>query len=105
MNQDAAYAVLTGDLVKSSKMSGEQRQSSLKVISELSERLPDLFKDLEIIGPEIFRGDSWQMLIAAPKYALHVVGYEQDSSRHRATPGVCRPIAADRCVMDDRMID
>ena len=72
MNQNYKYAVLTGDLIKSSKMSNEQRQETLSTISQLALRCPDIFPDLGITGPEMFRGDSWQLLLSQPEYALHV---------------------------------
>lgn len=65
-------------------MSSEQRQNSLTVMSELSVRLTELLEDLKILGPEVFRGDSWQMLVASPKYALHVVGYLRAGLKSRS---------------------
>jgi hypothetical protein len=72
MNQSFKYAVLTGDLIKSSKMSNEQRQDTLSTISQLASHIPDIFPEIGITGPEIFRGDSWQLLLSQPQYALHV---------------------------------
>ena len=31
--------------------------------------------DLHIVGPEIFRGDSWQLLLSPSNYALHAAFY------------------------------
>ena len=83
MEKEKKYAVLTGDLIKSSKLSNEQRQATLVEIKRLAAVLPNIFQELEIIGPEIFRGDSWQMLFFPHSRALHVSAFVRAGLRSR----------------------
>lgn len=60
-------AVLTGDLVDSSKLSPEQRQRMLEILKEAFATVDDL---LEPAGFEIYRGDSFQGVLRDPSNAL-----------------------------------
>ena len=66
------YAVLTGDLVKSSELSAEEldevRSSFLSAADEARKWKRGLIKG----KPEFFRGDAWQMVVADPAWALRV---------------------------------
>jgi len=62
--------VLTGDLIKSSRFSMKQRRQTISAIEDLAAHMPALFGGT-VIGPEIFRGDSWQLLLSESRYALH----------------------------------
>ncbi len=61
------YAVLTGDLVDSSKLSPEHRQRMLEILKEAFAAVDEL---LEPAGFEIYRGDSFQGLVKDPSRAL-----------------------------------
>ncbi|HCT43622.1 MAG: hypothetical protein CMJ35_12990 [Phycisphaerae bacterium] len=71
------YAVLTGDLVKSTSRSKAEidraRKSLAKVVDELESAPWDRRPTSLVRGdPEFFRGDSWQMLLTDPRWALRV---------------------------------
>lgn len=81
------YAVLTGDLVKSSRMSPAQSTSAM-------ERLRQLAQEFEAVYPksthgqlDTFRHDSWQWLLTKPELALRAAvfmrtGLRSLSDRH-----------------------
>lgn len=69
-NMKKTYAVLTGDLVKSSQLSIAKSKSAMerlkKMASEFAERHPKA-----IVGRmDTFRHDSWQLLLAQPALSL-----------------------------------
>lgn len=71
MIKNKIYAVITGDIVKSRKL-GKDRE---KVLSILKETLNSLkgFKGDSIGGiSEIFRGDSFQIVVSKPTTALEI---------------------------------
>lgn len=72
MKQGRYYAVLTGDIIKSSQLSSKQletvRSSLLTAVSRVRVWKRGLVKG----KPEFFRGDAWQLLLADPALALRV---------------------------------
>lgn len=66
------YSVLTGDIVKSSKLSLEKHKLLIKVLRSCSAELSNVFPGALKYQPELFRGDSWQLLIQKPEMALSV---------------------------------
>lgn len=69
------YAVLTGDLIDSTRLDTPSREEARKLVlssvNDLNDWLP---KNKVVYGdPEIFRGDQWQALLAQPKFALRAV--------------------------------
>jgi hypothetical protein len=74
MVKDKIYAVITGDIVKSRKF-GSNREKALKVLKETLDSLRN-FKNKGIGGTsDIFRGDSFQIVISEPKHALETAIY------------------------------
>lgn len=75
------YAVLTGDIIQSSKLSGADKQKILSALKALPDEIKRMFNRLyvsdqiEILGPSIFRGDSWQMFLSEPGFALRTAFY------------------------------
>lgn len=67
MADDSIYAVLTGDLVASSKFSGEDRQRMVEVLKGAFRSVGELQQPA---GFEIHRGDSFQGLMEDPSHAL-----------------------------------
>lgn len=69
------YAVATGDIAQSNRLSAEQRRVLPAALREVDEivraQLPEAF--VPGLGIDVFRGDSWQMLIADWPRALRVV--------------------------------
>ena len=66
------YSVITGDIVKSSKLSLEHHKLLVKVMKSSSKDLSKIFPDALKYEPELFRGDSWQLLIKQPELALSI---------------------------------
>ena len=72
MNENHTYAVLTGDIIKSTALSTVEldavRSRLLDSVREVKEWKPGLVKS----KAEFFRGDSWQILLSDPSMALRV---------------------------------
>lgn len=66
------YSVITGDIVKSSKLSLENHKLLVKVMKSSSKDISKIFPDALKYEPELFRGDSWQLLIKQPELALSI---------------------------------
>ncbi|QQS37633.1 MAG: hypothetical protein IPM56_06685 [Ignavibacteriales bacterium] len=66
------YSVITGDIVKSSKLPVDKHKMLIKVLRNCSAELPVVFPGVLKYEPELFRGDSWQLLIQKPETALSV---------------------------------
>jgi hypothetical protein len=66
------YSVITGDIIKSSKLSLENYKLLIKVMKNSSKDLSNVFPDALKYEPELFRGDSWQLLIKKPELALSI---------------------------------
>ena len=70
---DQQYAVLTGDIVGSRRLTTDEWQSLAQVIDRLS---VDLSHWPEVPLPLArFRGDGWQLLVSDPRQALRVALY------------------------------
>ncbi|MGM0423703.1 MAG: hypothetical protein ACQEQX_02140 [Thermodesulfobacteriota bacterium] len=72
IQKDKVYAVLTGDIIGSSRLSGEQRQELYQAMQRASARLQEAFVLAVPLEMDIFRGDSWQLLVAEPEKALRI---------------------------------
>ena len=83
MKKGETFAVLTGDIIKSSKLTGEQRQKTLTGIGQLAGEIASIYQDVQVTGPEIFRGDSWQLLISRSPYALRFACFIRAGLRSR----------------------
>ncbi len=71
MNNNKIFAVITGDVVGSSKMKAEERKKLLNVLKSSFARLDEILGDEFIYFPfEIFRGDSFQGVLSKPELAL-----------------------------------
>lgn len=65
------YAVITGDIAKSSRFEGEARQNLLNVLkAAFAEMEVILGKDIIAFPFEVFRGDSFQGVLIQPEKAL-----------------------------------
>ena len=66
------FAVLTGDIVSSRRLSVERLERTRRLIAsgaaEFRRRQPRAFSGV----PEVFRGDAWQLLLREPRWALRV---------------------------------
>lgn len=66
------YSVITGDIVKSSKLSIDQHKKLIKVMRSCSKEVQKIFTGALKYEPELFRGDSWQLLVQKPEAALSI---------------------------------
>jgi hypothetical protein len=66
------YSVITGDIVKSSRLTLEKHKQLIKVMHGCAKAISDIFPGALKYTPEFFRGDSWQMLIQKPELALTI---------------------------------
>jgi hypothetical protein len=64
------YAVLNGDVVASTEMAPEQRRGLPDVLEAAAANLPDETRAAVPYPIAIFSGDSWQLLLAEPRWAL-----------------------------------
>ena len=71
-NNDAVKAVLTGDIVGSSRLSTDERRALHSRFNQSAARLEKEFAGQILHKPEIVRGDSWQFAIADPREALRM---------------------------------
>jgi hypothetical protein len=72
------YAVLTGDLVRSSALDKKQLDAARRVLFAAAEALnsADWTSGKLLRGePEFFRGDAWQLLLSEPRWALRTAIY------------------------------
>jgi hypothetical protein len=66
------YAVLTGDLIDSTRLDGGTLDQARALVSD-SAREFDRDVDQAVVGePEFFRGDAWQLLLSSPAASLRV---------------------------------
>jgi len=66
------YAVLTGDLVKSSSLTSEKSKKAIERLKKLSTEI-DEFNPGTVIGQiDTFRYDSWQLLLENPESCLKI---------------------------------
>jgi len=81
------YAVITGDLVKSSAYR-EKRKDALRALEEtfnmLKMKLP---KESGIFISDIFRGDSFQIVVSDAGYALSIVIFIRAQLIHKSLEG------------------
>ena len=71
MGKNKIYAVITGDIVKSRKL-GPDREKALKILKDALNSLNN-FKGKSIGGiSDIFRGDSFQIVIRDPDASLEI---------------------------------
>lgn len=76
-------AVLTGDVVRSSKWSGSERALLHDAISTVSAEIQQYFSPSIPYEIDLFRGDSWQLLVSEPGQALRVALFFRARLRSR----------------------
>ena len=65
------YAVLTGDLVKSSRLSSEMSSRAMGLIKDGALKFAEIQPGSVIGKVDTFRFDGWQLLLGKPELALH----------------------------------
>jgi len=82
------YAVITGDLVKSSTFK-EKRKDALRTLDEIFNTLKSkLPKDIDTFISDIFRGDSFQIVVSDAEYALSIAIFIRAQLIRRSTAGI-----------------
>ena len=64
------YAVITGDIVQSSALSPAERRKLLTAIEAASRQIRRILTASVPLDIDVFRGDSWQMLVTDPSQSL-----------------------------------
>ena len=81
MRQSRYYAVLTGDIVKSSRLSPREMESVRAILTRAVNAARRWRRGLIQGQPEFFRGDAWQLLLSDPAMALRVAIHLRASLR------------------------
>jgi len=68
-------AVITGDIVRSGQLSGERFERVQATLRRGGDEIRDRFADCVPLPLELFRGDSWQLLVTVPASALRMALY------------------------------
>ncbi len=70
LRKDQTYAVVTGDVVGSRKLSPDQRAHLVRILRRASGALHERFRDLVPFDVDFFRGDSWQFVVSKPERSV-----------------------------------
>lgn len=81
------YAVLTGDIVGSSRLSKAERQALPEQIRRAARETRKAFPDAVPLEIDIFRGDSWQLLLTDPGRSVRLALFLRCSLRAIAGRG------------------
>ena len=76
------YAVVTGDIISSSKYSPAQRAHLLSALKESFRTIKDIWPHILCAPFELYRGDSFQGVLSKPEKALHASIVLRASLRH-----------------------
>lgn len=76
------YAVLTGDIISSSKFKAKQRDHLLSALKISFKTIEEIWPDILCVSFEIYRGDSFQGVLLKPEKALHTAIVIRASLRH-----------------------
>lgn len=83
VERDQLYAVITGDVVASSKLPPSRRRELHHALVATSKALRREFETSIPADVDIFRGDGWQMVLSDPALALRVALYFRADLRSR----------------------
>ncbi len=78
------YAVLTGDIVSSSRINQERGNRVLEEILSIEKDIKGRFPSSVHAGVDVFRGDSWQLVVRDPISALRIALYFRAQLRSAA---------------------
>jgi hypothetical protein len=83
VNKNKLYAVVTGDVIASSRLSDVHRRDLHQAMTATSRALRKAFKSSVPAEVDVFRGDSWQMVLTTPASALRIALYYRAGLRSR----------------------
>jgi len=69
-NERRMYAVLTGDIVDSSKLTGVQLEQCLELLRTTAQEIDAIAPNTIAQDIAFFRGDAWQVLLGRPEQSL-----------------------------------
>lgn len=72
ISRNKSYAVLTGDVVGSSKLTARDRKKLISALKNASRSVRKAFADAVPRDIDIFRGDSWQLIVTDPPKAIRI---------------------------------
>jgi len=78
------YAVLTGDIVSSSRINQQRGNRVLEEILAVEKNIKGQFPSSVHAGIDVFRGDSWQLVVRDPISALRIALYFRAQLRSTA---------------------
>lgn len=73
MGKTKKYAVLTGDIIESSKLDVKQFAAARQALKETIKDFKELYPKAIVGDAAFFRGDGWQLLVAEPRYLLRLL--------------------------------
>ncbi len=79
-------AVLTGDIVKSSLLTGERRHFLYESLQKVSELVKDKYPNDVLFDLAKFRGDGWQLLISNPQKGFEIGLFIRTYIRYKFKP-------------------
>ncbi len=82
------YAVLTGDLVKSSRLSAQQSREAMDRLAAAVSDFTAVFPDAVHGEIDTFRHDSWQLLLNRPELCLRAATFLRCSLKSLSTAGL-----------------
>ncbi len=71
------YAVLTGDIVNSSKLGPEGMEAAKSLLRRLAREFGETHPEAVVSEPDLFRGDSWQICLQRPALAVTAAVFVQ----------------------------
>ncbi len=83
LRRKSLYAIATGDVISSSRLSAGRRRALHETMTATSRALRQAFRGAIPIEVDIFRGDSWQMLVSSPALALRAALFYRAGVRSR----------------------
>ena len=64
------YAVLTGDIIGSTKLGPERLETAMSLLRRLAKEFENTHPESLVGHPDVFRGDSWQLCLQRPALAV-----------------------------------
>ena len=79
MNPKSIYAVLTGSIIRSSRLDTRELETVRSCLSDAVSRMQDW--DRIYGGPDFYQDDTWQLMLTQPDLALRVAVYLRAAAR------------------------
>ncbi len=93
MNDTTYFSVLTGDIIHSRKLAGNQKADIQAALNETGARLKKM-PETGLMYIDVFRGDSWQILCAKPEKSLFLSLYIRAALKQKTSKKINTRISA-----------